>query len=122
VLGGAGEAEEAELADLHARPQLDRQGGDVGELEGDVAGEARVDEARRRVREQAQAAEAGLALEPRGDVVRQRDDLEGGGQHELARGAGRTASSGSTSTSRVSSGCSWDGSITGYLWLSKSRK
>src|ERR1700722_10804703 len=46
--GGAG-AEQAELADLHARPQLDGQGGDVGQLERHVPGESRIDPAARRV-------------------------------------------------------------------------
>src|SRR6476661_4733110 len=34
VLRRRGEAEEAELTDLHARAELDRQGGDVSQLEG----------------------------------------------------------------------------------------
>src|SRR3954452_3562270 len=40
VLGGRGQPEEAELADLHPGVELDRQGGHIGQLEGDVAGEA----------------------------------------------------------------------------------
>src|SRR4249919_3050777 len=63
-LSRAGQPEEAQLADLHAGPQLDRQGGDVGQLEGHVAGEAGVDEARRRVGEQAQSPQTRFALEP----------------------------------------------------------
>ena len=59
-LGRTGEPEEAELADLHARPQLDRQGGHVGQLERHVAGEAGVDEARGRVGEQPEPAEAAV--------------------------------------------------------------
>src|SRR5215218_2888917 len=55
VLGGRGEPEHAELADLHARPERDRQVRDVRELERDVAGETRVDEARSRVRKQAKS-------------------------------------------------------------------
>src|SRR5690606_14356469 len=45
VLRRGGEPEEAQLADLHARVELDRQRRDVGQLEGDVAAEAGVDEA-----------------------------------------------------------------------------
>src|SRR5690242_18815334 len=46
VLGRAAEAEETELADLHARPERDRQGRDVRQLQGHVAVEAGVDEPR----------------------------------------------------------------------------
>ena len=49
-----------------------------------MTGEARVDEAGRRVCEQAEPAEAGLALQTGGDIVRQGDDLEGTRQDELA--------------------------------------
>ncbi len=84
LVGRARQLEEAELPDLHARPELDRQGRDVRELERDVAGEARVDEARGRVRQQAEATERALALEPGGDVVGQRHDLERRPEHELA--------------------------------------
>ena len=44
VLRGRGEPQEAELPDLHAGVELDRQRRDVGELEGDVAAEAGVDD------------------------------------------------------------------------------
>src|SRR5690606_32187089 len=54
VLGRRGEAEEAELPDLHARPQLDGQGRDIRELERDMPTEARVDEPRGGVRDQTQ--------------------------------------------------------------------
>src|SRR5690349_24859936 len=54
VLARRGEPEEAELPDLHPGVELDRQRRDVGQLERDVAGEAGVDEARRRVGEQAE--------------------------------------------------------------------
>ena len=50
-----------------------------------MAGEARVDEAGGRVREQSEPAERGLALEARRDVVGQRDELERAAEHELAR-------------------------------------
>src|SRR6478735_4146194 len=57
VLGRGGHLEEADLADLHARVQRDRQVRDVAQLEGQVTIPACVDEAGRRVDEQAQAAE-----------------------------------------------------------------
>src|SRR6476620_6259236 len=85
VLARRGEPEEAELADLHARVELDRQRRDVGELEGHVPGEAGVDEAGGRVREQAQPAELRLALHACGDVVGQRHHLVGRPEDELAR-------------------------------------
>ena len=66
-------------------PQLDRQRGDVGELERDVAGEAGVDEAGGGVGDQTQPSQARLALEPRRHVVRQGHDLVGGRQDELPR-------------------------------------
>src|SRR5262249_29645119 len=72
VFGRAGQPEKAELTDLHARPQRDRQVGDVGKLEGDVPAEARVDETRRRVRQQAEAAEQRLAFQTPGEVDGQR--------------------------------------------------
>src|SRR6516162_7456346 len=77
--------EQAQLADLHAWPQLDREGRDVGQLKRHVAGEAGVDPACGRVREQAEPAETRLALQPPGDVVRQRDDFVGGGEDKLTR-------------------------------------
>ena len=61
--------QERDLADVHARVQRDRQGGDVGQLERDVAVEPGVDEARRRVDQQAEAPEARLALQPADEVV-----------------------------------------------------
>src|SRR4051794_10545985 len=85
MLGGQGEPEEAELADLHAGVELDRQGCHVGQLEGDVPGEARVDEAGRRVGEQTQTTQRGLALDTGGDVVGQRAHLVRRAEHELAR-------------------------------------
>ena len=64
------EALEADLADLHAVVQLDRQVGDVAELQRERALPARVDVAGGRVDEQSEAAQARLALEPRDQVVR----------------------------------------------------
>src|SRR5882757_4625704 len=46
VLRRAGQPEKAQLADLHAWPEGDRQVRHVGQLEGDVAAEPGVDEAR----------------------------------------------------------------------------
>src|SRR5262245_29265189 len=43
VLGRRAAQEQAELADLHAGPELDRQRGHVGQLERHVPGEAGVD-------------------------------------------------------------------------------
>jgi len=57
VLAGRGEPEEAELPDLHAGVELDRQRGDVGQLEGDVTREPGVDEAGGGVGEQAEPPE-----------------------------------------------------------------
>lgn len=85
LLGRRRQAEEAELADLHSGPELDGQRRDVRQLERDVAGEPGVDEAGGGVREEAETAERALALEARGDVVGQRDQLERGSEHELAR-------------------------------------
>src|ERR1700760_2353967 len=70
VLGRGASAEQAELTNLHARPELDRQGRDVGPLQGHVPGEPGIDPARRRVREQAQSAQARLALKASGHVIR----------------------------------------------------
>src|SRR5690348_15082985 len=75
MLCGRTEPEEAELPDLHARVELDRQGGDIGQLERHAAGEAGVDEARRSVGEQAEPAQRRLALDAGGDVVGQSDPL-----------------------------------------------
>src|SRR5215472_1823953 len=61
VLGRGTGPEQAQLADLHPRPELDRKRRDVGELQRHVAGEAGVDPARSRVREQAEPAETRLA-------------------------------------------------------------
>src|SRR5690606_8894939 len=84
VVSRGGEPEERELTDLHAGPEHDRQGGDVGELESDVAAETGVDEAGRRVGEQPEPAKAGLALDPSRQVIREGDHLEGAREDELA--------------------------------------
>src|SRR5271167_2373780 len=64
MLGGAGQPQYAQLADFHARPQRDRQVGDVGEFQGDVTAEAGVDEAGGGMGEQSQASERRFALQP----------------------------------------------------------
>src|SRR6266853_6339431 len=78
-------SEQAELPDLHAGPELDRQCGDVRQLESDVAGEAGIYPPGGGVGEQSQPAETRLALQSPGDVVRQRYDLVGRAEDELAR-------------------------------------
>ncbi len=60
------------------------QCGHIGQFEGHVAGETRVDEAGGGVGQQAEAAEAGLALDAGGEFVSEAHDLEGRGEHELA--------------------------------------
>ncbi len=64
--------------------QRDGQGRDVGELEGELAVPAGIDETGGRVDEQAEATEAALALEARDEVVGDGDGLEGGAEDELA--------------------------------------
>src|SRR6185437_3781660 len=64
VLCRRGQPEEAQLADLGARPQLDRQCCHVGELKRHMSGKAGIDEAGRRVGQQTQPPQRGLALQP----------------------------------------------------------
>ena len=82
--GRLGHLHEGDLPDLHAGIDRDREVRDVRELERHVAVPARVDEAGRRVDEQAEAAERALPLEPRDEVVGQPDPLERRAEHELA--------------------------------------
>src|SRR5664279_1731447 len=56
--------EEAQLADLHAGPQVDGKRRGIRQFQRDVALEPRVDEPRRGVRKEAKPPERGLALEP----------------------------------------------------------
>ena len=49
IIGGCRHLHEADLSDLHAEVQADRQRRDVGQLEGEMAAPARVDEASGRV-------------------------------------------------------------------------
>ena len=58
MVGGSGHPEEADLADLHARVQGDRQVGHVGELQGEVTVPSGVDETGRRVDEEPEPARA----------------------------------------------------------------
>ena len=74
-LGRGAHLEQGELADLHAGPEGDGQVGHVGKFQGDVAGEARVDESGGGVGQQAQAAEGGFAFEAAGEVVGKREVL-----------------------------------------------
>src|ERR1700742_3877437 len=64
ILGRTGQPQDAQLADFHARPQRDRQVGDVGEFQGDVTAEAWIDEAGGRMGEQSQTPERRFALQP----------------------------------------------------------
>src|ERR1700722_19887409 len=50
-----------------------------------MAGKAGIDPPRGRMGQQAEPAERALALQAARDVVRERDHLEGRGQHELTR-------------------------------------
>src|SRR6201993_5267997 len=84
MLGGAGQPQDAQLADLHPRPERDREIGDVGELQCDVAAEAWVDEACGRVGEQAQTSQRRLALQSARQVVWQRAQFQRRAEHELA--------------------------------------
>src|SRR5215207_330544 len=84
MLRRAGQVEEAQLTDLHARPELDRERRHVRQLERHVPGEPGVDEARGRVGQQAQAAERTLALQSRRDVITERHGLVGRREYELA--------------------------------------
>ena len=84
VLGGRGELEEAHLADLHARPELDWQGAHVGQFQGDVPFKARIDEPGGGVGQNAQTAQGALALQACGQRRVQLDVLPGGSQNELA--------------------------------------
>ena len=84
ILGRRGELEEAHLADFHARPEFDRQGAHVGQLQGDVPFKAGVDEPGGGVGQNAQASQGALTLQPGGQGGVQLDVLPSGSQHELA--------------------------------------
>ena len=87
-----------------------------------MAGEPGVDEAGGGVGEQAEPAQARLALDARGDVVGQGDGLEGRCRGRTRRGAGRTARPGRPRPAGSGRAGPRRGSMTGYLWLSNSRK
>ena len=57
MLSGGAQPEEAELADLHPGPELDRQRCDIGQLERDVTTKARIDETGGGVSQQSEPAE-----------------------------------------------------------------
>ena len=82
ALGRRAHLEHAELTDLHPRVDRDRQVGDVGQFQGQMAAPARIHEPGRRVDQQAEAAQRAFALEPGHQVVRQRHLLERAGEHE----------------------------------------
>ena len=77
-----------------------------------MAGEARVDEAGGRVGEQAEPTERRLALDPRGDVVGQRDTTSYVDPRTNSPGCRMNGSSPSGSTIRVRS----DWSAAGSMW------
>ena len=77
--------EEGDLTDLHAGIDGDRQGGDVRQLERDVAVPPGVDEPGRRVDQQPEATQARLALQPTDQIVGQPDALVRRAEDELAR-------------------------------------
>src|SRR5699024_821663 len=78
------ETEEAQSSELHAGPQCDRKGRDIGQLQSDVSAELGIDEAGGRVREQAEPTQRGLAIEAGGYVIGQGHELVAGGEDELA--------------------------------------
>ena len=61
----------------------DRQTGDVRQLECDVAVEPGIDETGGGVNEEAEPAEAGLALHPAHQIIGYRHPFQGGPEHEL---------------------------------------
>jgi len=84
VLCRRAQLEEAQLADLHARPQIDGQRRGVRQFQRDVALEPRVDEPGSGVREKAKSSERGLSLEPGGNVIGQCHRLIRRPEDELA--------------------------------------
>ena len=64
MVGVAGHPVEADLADLHPLVDGDREGGDIGQLQGEIAVEAGIDEPGRRVDEEAEAADLHVAYKP----------------------------------------------------------
>ena len=85
MVAGRRQLEEAQLTDLHPRMQHDRQRRNVAQLQRHVTGESRVDETGSGMGQQAETSQRGLALDSRGDIVRERDRLVGRAEHELPR-------------------------------------
>ena len=85
MLSRTGEPEETELPDLHARPQGDRQVGDVAQFESDVPGEPRIDEPSGGVGEQPKTPQGGLPLKPPSKIVGKLHALKGRPKHKLTR-------------------------------------
>ena len=81
--------EQAQLAYLHAGPQLDRQRRHVGQLERHVPSESRIDPPRGRVRQQPQPSEAGVVSRdvslPGEEQARRVGDLDATDRARLAR-------------------------------------
>ena len=75
--------QEADLADLHAGVERDREVGHVRQLEGEVAVPSGVDEAGGRVDEQPEPPERRLAVEAGDEVIGKLDPFEGGPEHEF---------------------------------------
>src|SRR3954468_17199845 len=84
-LGGRVERHERQLRDRQPGPQLDRDAGQVGDLERQRAREPGVDEASGRMDDETEAPQRALALDAGDDVVGQHDVLLRPGQDELAR-------------------------------------
>src|SRR5688572_19215886 len=82
-LDGARHLEEADLADLHASVERDRQIRDVRQLERQIALPSRVDIAGRGVDEQAESAQTRLPVQAHDKVLRQLDPLQGLAEDEL---------------------------------------
>src|ERR1039458_530820 len=85
AIGRRRHLEEADLADLHARIERDRQIRDVRQLQGDVSVPAGVDESGGRMDDEAQSSERTLSVQSSDDVIGDRDALGRRAQHELAR-------------------------------------
>ena len=72
-VGGRAHGEEGDLPDLHAGIQADRQVGDIGQFQRDVAGEAGVNISCRGVDDQSQPPKRAFAFQARHQVVSQSD-------------------------------------------------
>ncbi len=76
---------EADLSDLHPWIYSYWQVRHVGEFQGDLALEPRVDEARSRVNQETESTEARLAFETCNDVIGETNNLKRRPENELAR-------------------------------------